>query len=50
MTTDSVVILFKKTDLYNFSLFRGHGVSVMGGHNFFVAKIGGCNFIDANFL
>ena len=53
MTTDSVFILFKKTD-FNTSLACLGGnlrVSVMGGHKIFVAEIGGgVSFIDTDFL
>ena len=52
MTTDSVFILFKKTDFNTIlaclvgKVYRWWG----GGHNIFVAEIGGRSFIDANFL
>ena len=38
MTTDGVFILFKKTDKYNFSLFRGQGVSAMVVIKFLLPK------------
>ena len=52
MTTDSVFILFKKTD-FNTILARlgGLGVSVMRGFiNFFVAEMGGHSFTDTIFF
>ena len=50
MTTDSVFILFKKTD---FNTILACGVSVVGpwrGVIKFVPKIEGHNFIDSDFL
>ena len=42
MTTDSVFILFKKTDFNTILACLGvYGVSARGGHTFFVAEIGG---------
>ena len=50
MTTDSVFILFNKTDFNTILALLGGKVYRGGGHKIFVAKIGGCNFIDAHFL
>ena len=50
MTTDSVFILFKKTDFNTFlACLGGKLYQWWGGHKIFLAKKGGCNFIDANF-
>ena len=48
MTTDSVFVQ-KDWFQYNFSLFRGK-VYQWWGIKIFVAEMGGCSFIDADFL